>query len=1277
MGCLSYREAISARLDGEPLGMPVARLDEHLAGCAACTVWAREAARVTRRARLAAAPPVPDLTTAVLAALPRELPGTAAAARAHVVETALRLALLAVGVAQAGLAWPVLVSGAGAMSAPVHMAHETGAWNLAVAAAFLGVAAAPRLAAGRAAVPGLVRRAPGAGHGRRPGRRPRAGRPGGGPPAADHRRRAGGHRRLAGTTSAGGRRGAHAGARVRRSALLVALLGGLLLTGVGTAGPASAHATLVTTNPAEGARLETAPDLVTLEFSESVSLGAGYARVVTADNERVDTGAATVDDGVLTIPLRGDLPDDGYLVTYRVVSADSHPISGAFSFVVGDGELVAAGASSGEGDVDPVVAAALPAARWIGFGGMALAIGIPALALLCWPGGWASTAPAPAGDGGHRRGRRLGRRRPAPAGPVRRRVRARVDVRPRAAPRHRSASGWAGRRIARLLLVAGLWLALRPAWRRGEAPSQAGAVVAGLLALALVASTAAVGHPVAGPWPVLAVVVAAVHVGAMSVWLGGLTGLLAVVLQPATPAEDVAATLTRFSRLAFGAVVALVVSGIVQTVREVASPTALVSTSYGRILMVKIAFVLVALGAAGVSRVWVQQRLGVHRSRPGGRRSLTAHAFAASSPPETDGRRPGGRGRRCPPAPAVGERGRARARPPPVRAGGTRCWPPWSSRMSAVLVATPPARSALAQPVDVTLPLQGTSGAEGSVQISVDPAQPGPNVLHIYLFDDAGQLTQPAGIEVTLTEPSQQLGPIDVDLQPGGPGHYVGDGMSIPGAGTWTLAVSVRVDEFTATTAQTTFPVRYRPVAEPHNWSSVSLPFRRLAVLALATLTALAASVAVAGVASAHVTVSSTDAAPGGFGKLTFRVPNESDAASTVSLRIQIPPEAALASLRAQPVPGWTVTLTESNLDEPLDNHGQQITTYVSIVEFRAEAGGGIGPGEFQEFALSGGPFPDVEEITLPALQGYSDGSEVAWIEPTVDGQEPEHPAPVLTLTAAGDGATPAHGFPGGRLRRRGVARGPRAVPRDPRAAGRDRGRRPRVAGAASYRVVVSPAVRVRRRPAVPALLLAVGLALAGCGSTAVAEDENAGHGHDSAATVEGPEDRYAGVDLPEPYRRPSFTLTDTTGAEFDFTDKTGGRPTLLFFGYTNCPDVCPATMADIAVAMRGMDPAVAEQVQVVFVTTDPAFDSPGVLGEYLDRFDADLPTQFIGLTGDQELIDQAQLSAGVPLAEDDGRLHSSLLLLYGTDDEAPVAFDAGNTARDIAADLALVVAGS
>jgi predicted anti-sigma-YlaC factor YlaD len=148
MQCPVYREAVSAGLDGEPLGVPALELEQHLTGCAGCAAWAEDAALVTRRARLAPAPVVPDLTASVLAALPRELPGAAAAARARLTGSALRLALLAVGVAQAGIGWPSLASGAAAMSAPVHMAHETGAWNLALAAAFLAVAAAPRLAAG-------------------------------------------------------------------------------------------------------------------------------------------------------------------------------------------------------------------------------------------------------------------------------------------------------------------------------------------------------------------------------------------------------------------------------------------------------------------------------------------------------------------------------------------------------------------------------------------------------------------------------------------------------------------------------------------------------------------------------------------------------------------------------------------------------------------------------------------------------------------------------------------------------------------------------------------------------------------------------------------------------------------------------------------------------------------------------------------------------------------------------------------------------------------------
>jgi copper transport protein len=80
--------------------------------------------------------------------------------------------------------------------------------------------------------------------------------------------------------------------------------------------------------------------------------------------------------------------------------------------------------------------------------------------------------------------------------------------------------------------------------------------------------------------------------------------------------------------------------------------------------------------------------------------------------------------------------------------------------------------------------------------------------MHLYLMDDTGRPTQPATITVSLAEASQEIGPLDVELAPAGPGHFVSDGMNIPGAGTWTLAVSVRLDEFTATTASTDFPVR-------------------------------------------------------------------------------------------------------------------------------------------------------------------------------------------------------------------------------------------------------------------------------------------------------------------------------------------------------------------------------------------------------------------------------------------------------------------------------------
>ena len=213
------------------------------------------------------------------------------------------------------------------------------------------------------------------------------------------------------------------------------------------------------------------------------------------------------------------------------------------------------------------------------------------------------------------------------------------------------------------------------------------------------------------------------------------------------------------------------------------------------------------------------------------------------------------------------------------------------------------------------------------------------------------------------------------------------------------------------------------------------------------------------------------------------------------------------------------------------------------------------------------------------------------------------------------------------------------------------------------------------RRPAlaVAALLVAAGLGLTACGSAG----PGAAAAQDPVASVAAHQGKYDGVDLNPPYQRPQFTLTSDTGGTYDFTTATKGKPTLLFFGYTNCPDVCPTTMADIAVALRSVGPELARQVQVVFVTTDPKRDTTARLAEWLGRFDADLPTKFVGLTGSQQVLDQAQLSAGVPVAQDGGQTHSALLLLYGADDKAHVAFDAGNSPKDIAHDLKLVANGT
>jgi uncharacterized protein YcnI len=186
---------------------------------------------------------------------------------------------------------------------------------------------------------------------------------------------------------------------------------------------------------------------------------------------------------------------------------------------------------------------------------------------------------------------------------------------------------------------------------------------------------------------------------------------------------------------------------------------------------------------------------------------------------------------------------------------------------------------------------------------------------------------------------------------------------------------------------------------------------RRL-LAGLASVAATAGVLAMTGVpASAHVTIDTLGVVEQGeFGKLGFSVPNERDDAGTVGLRVQMPQDEPIAYVSVQAKPGWTVTTTMRTLDTPIEVFGATLTEVVDTITWTADEGTQINPGEFDWFWISVGPLPtDADSLTFPAIQTYSSGEEVAWIEPAnPDGSEPEHPAPTVELAPAGGAESPA-----------------------------------------------------------------------------------------------------------------------------------------------------------------------------------------------------------------------------------------------------------------------------
>jgi len=166
--------------------------------------------------------------------------------------------------------------------------------------------------------------------------------------------------------------------------------------------------------------------------------------------------------------------------------------------------------------------------------------------------------------------------------------------------------------------------------------------------------------------------------------------------------------------------------------------------------------------------------------------------------------------------------------------------------------------------------------------------------------------------------------------------------------------------------------------------------------------------------AFAHVSVNPDSATQGGFATLTFRVPTESDSASTLQVQVVFPPGQPLASVSVKPHPGWSYTVVKTKLATPISSDDGQVTEAVSEITWKADSiATAVQPGQFEEFEVSAGPLPTSASMTFKALQTYTNGQVVRWIEQSAPGAaEPEHPALVLTLKPAVSAGATTSGNP-------------------------------------------------------------------------------------------------------------------------------------------------------------------------------------------------------------------------------------------------------------------------
>ncbi|MFF3848236.1 copper resistance CopC/CopD family protein [Streptomyces sp. NPDC002328] len=650
------------------------------------------------------------------------------------------------------------------------------------------------------------------------------------------------------------------------------LVGAVLALLLGGAGPASAHSTLVRAVPADSSVIKTAPKQITLTFSETVGLNAGSLRVLSPESLRVDTGSVrhapgTTDTAQVT--LAGKLPEGTYTVGWRVVSADGHPISGAFTFSLGQPSFSTA--VLGKDSPDDTAASRLyDGVRYLAYGGLALLIGVALFLLACWPAGaalrplrrlllagWATLTAATV--------LLLLLRGPYESGGG---LSSLTDL----SLLERTITGRTGLALgARLALLAVAGVLLKRYGARlgevtrgpspasdagdvvGRASPRTGVRVAGALsAVALALTWAAAEHASAGIQVPLAIPVSVLHLLAMAVWLGGLAAL-AVALYRA-PADTVvpAPAVARFSRLAFASVVVLVVTGLYQSWRQVGSLDALTTTDYGRLLTLKAGAVILVLTVASFSRQLTGQLLqrkpaeavsaeavpeevvpkkpvsAVVRSRAA--QTVPAEGPAGDPPPDADADAGTSTGTDATPAPTAPAPTEPASDAPHRHRRALRRSVAFEAVLGVLVLAittlltgTQPSRAAVrgaAATAEAQAPTArmvmvpfdtGIPNGSGRVQITFAPARVGDNTAEALVYGADGGILSVPEVRLTLTHREQQIGPLDAKLVDRN-GYWAADRLRLPLSGAWTMAVTVRLTDIDQVTV--TQDVMIRPAPE-------------------------------------------------------------------------------------------------------------------------------------------------------------------------------------------------------------------------------------------------------------------------------------------------------------------------------------------------------------------------------------------------------------------------------------------------------------------------------